>query len=395
MQVALILLAGVVAAAQIGKAAIAIPLLRQDFDLDLVAASWFLGAFAVLGAIGGIVAGYVASSFPMQRVIVAGLIFIAIGNCVGAVSPDAGTLLASRVFEGLGFLAIVVSAPALLRNIAPEAYLPIIISCWSAYIPVGTALMMLIGPFIMQGGWRVLWLTNAALAGLLALSLVLVQAEKRKNQPVAISLSLVDVLQVLRSRERLLLALAFFLYSVQYFALATFLPIFLISRLDLSLQQAGTISALALAANAVGNISAGLFLKIGIPLWRLMITVFAAIGLLGFGIFSSYSPVAVSAICAGLCLGIAALLPASILAAMPRLADTSQKLTLSVGLIQQASALGQVVGPVILAFWIQRSGWNGVQWMFLIVAVLGLFVAVMTRSAFEKSGTSALRKMRY
>ena len=383
MQVTLILLAGVVAAAQIGKAAIAIPLLRQDFDLDLVAASWFLGAFAVLGAIGGIVAGYVASSFPMRRVIVAGLVFIAIGNCVGTASPDAGTLLASRVFEGLGFLAIVVSAPALLRNIAPEAYLPVIISCWSAYIPVGTALMMLAGPSIMQGGWQVLWLYNAVLAGLLALALVFVLKERNQTSAAA-SLSVRDILQVLRSRERLLLAFAFFLYSVQYFALATFLPVFLVSRLGLSLQQAGTISALALAANAIGNISAGLFLKIGIPLWQLMVTVFAAIGLLGFGIFSSHSPIAVSAFCAGLCLGIAALLPASILAAMPRLADTSQKLALSVGLIQQASALGQAAGPVILAFWIQRSGWNGVQWMFLIVAILGLFVAIMTRSAFAE-----------
>ena len=52
-----LILAGVISALQIGKAAIAVPVLQHELALTLVVASWIVGTYGVLGAIGGLPAG--------------------------------------------------------------------------------------------------------------------------------------------------------------------------------------------------------------------------------------------------------------------------------------------------------------------------------------------------
>lgn len=46
-----LILAGSVGACQVGKAAIAIPLVRQDLGLSLAFAAWVVGAYGALGAV--------------------------------------------------------------------------------------------------------------------------------------------------------------------------------------------------------------------------------------------------------------------------------------------------------------------------------------------------------
>lgn len=55
---------GVVAAIQVGKAAIVTPMLQKDLGLDLAAAGWLTGIIAVLGLLGGIPAGLCGFSPP-------------------------------------------------------------------------------------------------------------------------------------------------------------------------------------------------------------------------------------------------------------------------------------------------------------------------------------------
>ncbi len=380
-QTSLVILSGVIGAAQIGKAAIAVPLLQDDLDLTLFAVSWILSAYAILGAIGGMAAGFVASSLSIQRGLIAGLLLIAAGNVWGAVSFDMTMIILSRAIEGVGFLLVAISGPTLIRTVTNERDRPLALGFWSAYIPVGAAVMMLVGPFIMQGDWRALWLFNAAISALTALMAYRIvphipPGRREKGQAL-----FAEALGVLGRRELRLLAIAFLLYAIQYFALATFLPILLTDRLGFSLAQAGFVSALALSMNAAGNIVAGLSLKYGISLFAIMTTAFATIGLSSFGIFLDESPTLLVAVAAGVCLGVAALLPAAVISTVPKFAPTQRKLALSMGLIQQASAFGQMIGPALTAAWVQQFSWNGVPYMFVAIAVSGFFIAALLRRA--------------
>jgi len=378
-QVCLVIAAGVVGAAQIGKVAIAIPALREDLDLSLVAVSWIFGAYAILGAFGGIAAGLIVSRFPMRAATIAAIALIGVGNLIGAAAPGAALLIVSRIVEGIGFLCLVISGPTLLRNMALGRYQDIVFACWAAYIPVGTAIMLFIGPWFLRTGWQTLWLLNAAVAfGLVGLMLALRPAPQLA-QPALIKPPLAELSELLKSGGPLLLACAFMLYAIQYYALSTFLPILLVERMGLSLTTAGTISALAVLANGAGNISAGFILRFGAPLWAIAGAVFLTVGLTGFGVFSEGLPTLVVAAAAALGLAVTALLPASVIATAPRLAPSVGQLALTMGLIQQAASIGQFAGPVILASWVERFDWSGAAFLFLAIAVIGLTIVAGLR----------------
>ena len=113
--------------------------------------------------------------------------------------------------------------------------------------------------------WHAYWWCAGA-AALLALACVALLAP-----PSAAGASLSwrglrqDTIDTLGTAGPVLLSLTFMLYSLMFFALFSFLPVLLMERLGLSLAQAGLYSAIATAANVIGNLGAGMLLARG---WR-------------------------------------------------------------------------------------------------------------------------------
>ena len=383
-QVVLVIAAGIIGACQIGKVAIAVPLLRDDLGLSLVAISWIAGAYALLGVVGGLVAGFVVSHFSLRKVVIAGLGLIALGNLAGVVVASPTMLIASRVVEGIGFLGMVIACPTLLRTLVTPRTQQVVFALWASYVPVGGMLMLLVGPVIMQGDWRWLWVFNGALAAAHALAMIAIRPAASEATVAIKRPTGQDVLAVFRSGVPVLLATAFTLYSIQYFALSVFLPAFLIERMDLSLAAAGILSAFVLGASAAGNICAGFVLRRGAVLWVVFLVVFATIGLAGLVIFSDRSPVFLVAAASAVCLGVTGLLPSSVIVSMPRFAPTSQRLALSMGLVQHASSIGQLAGPAVLAFWVEWRGWSSVPWLFGLISLFGLTTAILLRRVLQK-----------
>jgi len=365
---------GVLSACQIGKAAIAIPALQQNLGLDLVSTSMIASAYAVLGAIGSVFVGVFVARFPMQRVLVFALALIATGNFAGALSNGIGLLLASRMIEGVGMICTPIAAFTLLRGVVASKDQSIAFSWWSAHIPAGTALMLGVGPLLLGYGWRALWIVNGSLAAILALTLAV-----QIFPPPAASASAVDspvraAVKMLRSPVPPLLAGTFTLYAVYFYSMSAFLPTLLVERLHIPLAAAGTISAVAVIANAGGNVATGLYLRFGFPLWATMTAVFLVIFTVGQVVFNPDSPIWLVAVAAATGFAATAMLPASVFAAVPRLTDNIQAMALMLSLIQQAAAIGQLSGPVILASWVEGFGWPGVSNLFLLIALSGLAV---------------------
>jgi len=383
--VAALILAGVVVALQIGKAAIAVPVLQKDLSLTLVVASWVIGAYGVLGAIAGLPAGIMASLFSAKRTLLAGLIAAGLGSLAGAFVTDGTLLIATRVIEGCGFLAAVLALPRLLRAVTAPKDRDTVLAVWGAYMPVGSLAMMIAGPHLMAHGWQMLWIVN----GIVALAYALVMAVmplKEDAQPTAPLQTLgPNIKAVIGSPGPILLALAFGIYTFQYAAMANFLPTLLVDRLGLSISAAGTISAITVAANAVGNIFAGALLRMGAPIWAIAAFGYCFVGAAGFGVFSEQLPVIVIAALASVSLAVTGLIPASIFAAAPRFAATSALLAIVLGLLNQTSNLGNLFGPAAMAAMVQHFGWARVPFLFLAVTVSGLAVALMLRAAMKRA----------
>lgn len=378
--VAALILAGVVAALQIGKAAIAVPVLQKDLSLSLVAASWVIGAYGVMGAAGGLPSGIVASLFSAKRTMVAGLLAAGLGSLAGAGASDGSLLIATRVIEGCGFLAAVLAIPRLLRAVTAPKDRDTVLAVWGAYMPVGSLIMMLAGPHLMVSGWQALWIVNGAVALVYAAAVALLPLREEVRPDAPLQTLVPNIKQALGAPGPVLLALAFGIYTFQYAAMANFLPTLLVERLGLSIAAAGTISAITVGANAIGNVFAGALLRFGAPFWAIAAFGYCFVGAAGFGVFSESLPVVLIAILASASLAVTGLIPASIFAAAPRFAASSALLAIVLGLLNQTSNLGNLFGPAAMAAIVQHLGWARVPFLFLAVTACGLTVALMLRA---------------
>jgi predicted MFS family arabinose efflux permease len=382
--VAVLILSGMAASLQVSKVAIALPQLQHDFGLSLFVAASAIGAFSVLGAALGMPLGFVFSLMNARRVVIGGFIVAACGSFLGAASTNGGWLVAARIVEGCGFLASVLVIPSLLRRAAAPRDLDTIMSLWSAYLPSGAAVMMLVGPAVLELGWRVLWIGNGALslaAAVLLLFLPMpdVAAPSGANH---VKMHFKHAGAVLRSKGTILLALTFSLYTFQFMAMAGLLPTLLVKRAGLSVASAGLITALTWIANAVGNASAGLLLRAGAPMWTVVLGAFSLMGVAAAGVFSASLPLTAIVALACLSLGLTGLIPGSVFAAAARVAPAPAILILSLGLINQGSNIGTLLGPAALGFLVQNFGWDNAWLLFAGVAVCGIAAALGLRTAF-------------
>ncbi|MPZ36978.1 MAG: MFS transporter [Rhizobiales bacterium] len=383
-----LVLAGVITAFQIGKAAIAVPVLQRELTLTLVAASWIVGAYGLIGAVAGLPAGILSSLLSAHVTLIAGLTVAGIGSLAGAFADSGAILIATRVLEGCGSLAASLAVPRLLRAVTAPKDLEPVLAVFAAHLPFGSVVMMLAGPYAMTFGWQALWLINGAIVLGYALVVARMQFDETATTQAAAPSVLSNLGAVLGAPGPVLLALAFGTYTFQYLALAGLLPALLVDRMGLSIAAAGTVSAIAVAANAVGNMSAGALLRFGVPVWSIMAGAFTFVGLAAVGIFSSAAPVMLVAILAAASLGLTGLVPGSIYAAAPRLAPTSAVLAIALGLINQVTNLGNLAGPTSMAFTVQALGWSGAPLLFAGVAIAGVTIALLLRAVLRRASHS-------
>lgn len=382
--VVLLIFTGMLAAFQVGKAAIAVPALRDDLGMSLFAASWIVGALGALGAAIALPAGLVLSFFPARRTLIVGLVAIGTGSIAGAMTDSGSVLLATRIIEGFGFICTILSAPRLFRLVTAERDNALAFAFWGAYMPLGSAIMMIAGPLLIaRFGWQGLWLVN----GLLPLAYAAVVARldiPSENIPAANRNLLTNLREGFRTAGPVLIGAAFGLYTFQYFALSSLFPALLVERLGVSIATAGLISAGTVLANAVGNVAAGALLRLGVPLWSILAGCFVASSLFAFGIFSAGLPVASVAALAAVSLAVTGLVPASLFAAAPVIAPTSAQLAIALGLLTQIGISGQLLGPTVLAAFVDRYDWSVAPVVFLGATAAGLAVALALRVVLRK-----------
>ncbi|MEX0632679.1 MFS transporter [Serratia ureilytica] len=227
------LFAGIAAALHVGKATIALPALEAEFGRSLEALSWVISAFPFVGVFGGIAAGLLVRRWGDRRLLALGPLIISAASFTGAALHDFSGLIVSRFVEGLGFVIVVVASPAVLNRIVAPAQRSLVFGIWSTFMPAGIAISLFFGPHL--AGWQQSWQAGAALTLLAALLLPLTTS-RRTAETHAPSLPLRQALgALLRARRPLLLALMFATYNLQFFSVMTFLPIFLMQRIGLTL----------------------------------------------------------------------------------------------------------------------------------------------------------------
>jgi MFS transporter, DHA1 family, inner membrane transport protein len=374
----LLFFGGTLAAAQVGKAIVSLPLMRSEMNFGIDVAGAVLSVFATLGATCGVGGGALVAWAGPRQALVLGMIGLAIGNVCGATATGTPALMAARVIEGAGFFSVALATPSLLSRLSAAGDRDLVMALWSAYMPTGILAMLLLGPVLPAIGWQNLWLSNAAMACVLAIGVH--RALPARSEPaLGVAAPFGGISAVLRSRRCALMAAAFFAYSFHYFSLAFVLPLLLTTARGASLGNAALLGAAAMGVSAIGHLASGPLLRLGLPTWAALTLAFLAYIVAMIGIFCGGLSIPGVALFAALALGVGGLAPGAIYAAAPRVAPTAETLSTTVGLFQQASNLGQFAGPAAVGLVIEHGGWERAPIVTVPLGMIGLGLAFAIR----------------
>jgi MFS family permease len=383
--------AGVVAAFQIGKAPVALPQLRADLGLGLVGAGWVVSMFNVLGALAGALVGAAGDQIGHRRVVLAGLVLSGLASALGAAAPDGAVLLATRFVEGLGFMATVTAAPALIANASRRKDHRLVFGFWSGYMPAGSAVMMLASPALLAvSGWRGLWLVNGALmlvAALLVAAATRGETRTRDDAARGLAQAVADILRALRRPGPPALALAFGSYTLQYLAVLAFLPTLLVEEDGISPSGAAVLTAFANAGNMLGTFGGGWLLHKGAPRWAMIGAGSLIMGAASLVIFAPALPFALryGAVIAFTLLGGA--VPPAVFSGAASLAPSAALVGTTTGLIMQGSNIGQSIGPPAVAKLAAVTGsWRWSPAVLLAASAMGGVLALLLRRLERQRG---------
>lgn len=378
--VGIAIFSGMVAAAAIGKVPPALPAVRDQLGLTMVQAGWVMSTFATLGGCCALFFGGASARVGELRLALLGLAMMVFGAVLGAFAQTYALLLVSRVLEGSGFIAVVVTLPSLMtRSTAPRDY-RLVLGLWSIYLPFGSSVAMLTAPFLLPSlGWRGLWLVLAGAT--LACATLLYRMRQRFVAPTNAARGPASgvILDTLRSPGAWCLTAAFFTYTLQWFTLMVWLPSFLVEHRGLSVSLAGALTAGVVAANVPGNIFGGWLVHRNIRRGTLICGTSLFMLACAFGIFDERLP---DALRYGLCLlftSVGGILPAAAFSGLTAHARSPRHIGAVNGLLVQGSNLGQFIGPPAIAAAVTAGGgdWRAATGLVAAAAVAGVAAGLL------------------
>lgn len=387
-------LAGVAIAVNVGKVPLAIAGLRGELGLSLVQAGWVSSLLTTLAVLVALAAGLAVGRLGALRMVVGGLAASALGSALALAADGFATLVATRLLESAGFLAVAVAAPSLISAAAAPADRRFALGIWSAYLPAGAGLAMALSPLLLPAaGWRGLWLLAAALLLAAAAGVLAQRRHFATAAPSGHALPWAGALAVLRQPLPWLYGLAFGLWALQHYALIVWMPSFLREQRGLDAAAAAWLTCLMLLACVPGNLLGGALVQRGLSRGRLIAISQLATGLLGLGCASEALPDGARYACSVALSFIGGVVPAAALSASAVLARSAQQIGAVQGAVMQCSQLGQFIGTPLIAAVVAASGqWSSARWVTAGAAALAVALGLWAERA-ERSERTGQRRL--
>lgn len=403
-----VMAAGVCAALHVGKLPPAVPVLQRELGLTLVQAGFLLSIVQLAGMTLGVALGAWAQSLGLKRAMVGGLMLQAIASASGGLTTSPAWLLALRAVEGFGFFLVVLPGPGLLQQLVRPSALSGALAWWSSYMPIGTALALLMGPLWIDAlGWPAWWILMAVATSLAALAVMAcvpgpnaIQAEQSSGRGRAFDFApwWHRLRRTLASPGPWVVAIIFACYAAQWLAVIGFLPT-VMAAAGFGLASAAMLTALVAAVNIVGNVMAGRLLAQGFAPRTVLVMGFVCMLLGAWGTFGGTAAGGTFGIAQGdgwpawaryaslfLFSTFGGLVPSTLFYLATRVAPSDDTVSTTVGWMQQWSALGQFLGPPVagwVAAWV--GGWHLTGAVTGTCAVLGILVALRVPRLRQRS----------
>ena len=371
--VALALAAGYIVGLQVGKVPPALPLLQAELGLPRVIAGLIASSFYGIGAAFGVAGGLLIDRLGARRMVLAGAAVMALASLAGGFAGNGTLLLMTRVVEGFGFVALTVASPKLIAAGTRTDVRRFALGAWGTYIGLWFLNAGIILLYLLVFAWRTAPRRWHPLKGVGAAA---DQAGRRATRPQRGPWKFGAGARATLSRPGpWLFGACFVLFSIQWLALMTWLPTFLIETQGRSLVGAALFTALIVSFTALGVVAGAALLRRGAERWLLIGTAYVAMGVCAATLFAPVTPDAAKiplALCFTLFGG---LLPAACFEGGPAHAPSQEQVAMASGFVAQGAAIGSVLGPPLLAAVTEAVGdWESAWWTMLVCPGIGLAV---------------------
>ena len=347
---------GLLVAAQFAKVTLTLEALQAVYPASPVAMA--VSGVAVVGVLGGAMAGFVVAHFGVRRSVLWACALSAGLSLLQAVPMPFAVFMGLRIAEGVGHLLFVVALPTMMAALARPHDKSVVMGLWGTFFGVGYAVLaVIVPPVLAWGGVAAVYAGHGLLLALVfpvlwaALPRVMAARSAIPN-PVALH-------RTIYTNPRLAAAgVGHGIYTSLFIALVAFLPAAL---------GAAWLTLLLPIANLSGTFAAGfLARKVAAP--RLVVIGFAVAGLLF--VLMAATGLASVALLAFFATGVTA---GGNFAAVPALNDAPKDQALANGAMAQLGNIGTFSGTPLFAI-VAGSLW-GLTGLSLAICVFGVIVA--------------------
>ena len=268
--IAVLYAAGLGAGGQYAKLAVPFTTLQTTYPDAGATLGWLISVLSLLGLLLGLMAGSLAARVGFRRSLIAALWAGAALSAAQALLPPLSVMLALRVLEGGAHLAIVVAAPTLIAQVAPDRLRGAALTLWGTFFGVAFTATALIGlPLVDTMGLPALLVAHAAAMAAVALILTRLLPSDPERSPTPLPDPLREHRDIYRSPFLAAPALGWLFYTLTYVSLLAVLPSTLPER------AAGTFATLAPLTGIVLSMTLGVALLARVSAVSVVIAGFA------------------------------------------------------------------------------------------------------------------------
>ncbi len=314
-------------------------------------ASWNLGGYVVMAAIGG----FLASRFGARKVVGTGLAVTALGMLLTGLSGGLFSASLVRLLTGIGSGLVVVPSVAMMATWFDAKHRGFA----SAIVASGPALALVaVGPLVPKiiasggaGGWRLAWYLFAAVTICVGILMFVVQRDRPYEALASTeaggqekAASSANWKSVVRSRYAWHLGSVYFLFGFAYMIYFVFFQKRLVHDLGFSSQRAGTLYLiLGIAGLASGVLWGYVSDRLGRKEAIAVVCVFQAVAACLF----AFVPTTAGLVSSAIIFGLTALSVPGIVGAACGDVFGAELASASLGLVTLFLGIGQAVGPVV------------------------------------------------
>lgn len=354
------------------------PALMDAFELNLSQAGLLTAVIGLTALFLTLPAGMMIQKLGLKTTGVIGFLLLGLGIVLGAVSPGFGTLISSRVLEGIGAAILVIVSPTAISMWFPFEMNGVSMGIWSTAIPMGGVIAFFGAPALEAGsGWSGVWWATGVVAVIALPAFWLLVRPAPIADDAALS-SDAGIKGDWTNKTVWLAGLGAMFFGFSFFPIITYYPTFLNAELGMALAQAGAmVGIIGLVTLAGAPLAGWLSDRLGTRKWVIVAGFLLFAPLLALVFQLSQAMIVPAMLLLGLC---PSAIQTALFTAAPEAVQGHKAAAMSLAVVTASLNLSMVIGPPLFGSLADSLGWAAAGYVFVAAPVLGAIAVGLNKN---------------